>query len=99
MAHEYHWLPWQTDYMDWADVMLYFGKAKERVDQRANEKITEYITLLNITHTDKPGRLLKQFNEMLKETEKSSGKMDDDIGDLVKLKQLKESRRRVGYGS
>ena len=95
MAHEYHWLPWQSDDMDWADIMRYIEKAKAHEEQRQNDKISEYMTLLNIAHTQKPSRLLNQFRAMLKTTEKS----DDDIGDIEKLRQLKSSRRRVGYGS
>ena len=95
MAHEYHWLPWQSDDIDWADIMRYIEKAKEHEEQRQNDKISEYMTLLNIVHTDKPNRLLNQFRGMLKITEKAV----DDIGDIEKLKQLKASRRRVGNGS
>ena len=94
MAHEYHWLPWQTDDMDWADIMRYIERAKYHEERRISDKIHEYMTLISIVHTQKPSRLINQFRSMLNITEKA----DDDIGDIVKLNQLKSSRG-VGNGS
>ena len=94
MAREYRWLPWQSDDMDWADIMRYIDKAKAHEEQRQCDKINEYMTLLEIVHTTKPNRVLQQFRSMLKINEST---VDDDIGDIEKLKQLKS--RRVGNGS
>jgi hypothetical protein len=96
LAREYHWLPWQTDDMDWADILRYIEKARTREEQRQYDKINDYMALLEIVHTTKPNRVLQQYRSMLKNNEKT---VDDNIGDIQKLKQLKSSRGRVVNGN
>jgi hypothetical protein len=88
LAQTYGWLPQQSEDLEWADAVRFVEKANERIIQRQEEKVFDYMTLIGIIHSEKPGKLIEQFRGIL-EPEKA---IDDEVGDLTKLKQLAAKR-------
>jgi len=93
LAREYGWLPYQTDELQWAEVVRFTEAINQRSKQKQKEKLDEYIILTNIIHSSEPIKLLDHLRGLIPEE-----KYKNEIGDIQKINALKEkmSRRTLG---
>jgi hypothetical protein len=91
LAKEYNWLPFQSDNVEWADIQAFLVTIKKRSETEYKEKISEYMALINIYHSADPQNLFDTFKDIL-----NGEVIDDEIGDIERLKALKSTRNGGG---
>lgn len=88
MAREYRFTPIQADEIEFNIIVEFLNNAKQRNESLKNEKLAEYMMLINIIHSSEPQKLYSNLKEILDGEEKESG--------IEALRKIKERRGKLG---